>query len=67
MDIQKFLQIMSDKGLTVSEMAKMLGMDDSTLYRKIKRNGETFTVGDLENIRKAFGMDARTAAELLLR
>ena len=36
---------MSAKGITVSDLAKILGIDESTYYRRMSNDGDTFTVG----------------------
>ena len=38
---------MKDKGITGEAMAKQLGMDPSTYYRKMQKNGVEFSAMDI--------------------
>ena len=39
---------MSSKGITVSDLAKILDIDESTYYRRMSNNGDTFTVEEVQ-------------------
>lgn len=39
--------------MNVEKIAEMIGMDKSTLYRKINSNGENFTIKEADLIAKA--------------
>lgn len=39
-----------ENGYSIEEFARVLGMDYSTLYRKIKSDGASFTVGEANKI-----------------
>ena len=41
---------MFDKDISVVELAKRIGVDKSTVYRKLQNNGENFTVGEANKI-----------------
>lgn len=40
----------SEKGFTIEHFSEIIGMDASTFYRKIKSNGESFTVGEIRKM-----------------
>lgn len=41
---------MSSRGFTVSDLAKELDIDESTYYRRMSNDGDTFTVGEVQRI-----------------
>ena len=45
-DIDKLLSVIKAQGLTISNVSSFLGIDQSTLYRKIKRK-DTITIGEM--------------------
>lgn len=51
----KFKAKLVENGLNVSEMAEKLGMDGTSLYRRIS-NGNTFTVGEVDSITNILGL-----------
>ena len=50
-----------ENGLNISELAAKIGMDKSTLYRKIANNGETMTVKDANAIVRALNLTSADA------
>lgn len=51
-------------GKTKAEVAKSIQMDESTFYRKMGRNGSTFTVEQACRITETLGIDADTAQNI---
>ncbi len=49
-DIQKLKGRIVEKSKNVHEVAKEIGIDKSTLYRKIKSNGSTLTIKEVTAI-----------------
>ena len=47
-------------------MSKELGMDPSTYYRKMQKNGEEFSALDLLVFKRVLKMDEKTALDFLL-
>lgn len=45
-----------ENGLTVEEFAKSIGMDGATLYRKMKNDGLTFSIGEANKIVTTLGL-----------
>ena len=59
-------QRMKDMHITAEMMARELGMDKSTYYRKMAKNGEEFSVLDLTVFKRVLEMDEKTAVNFLL-
>lgn len=57
-------KIMSDKGISVTELANYMGIDDSTLYRKLAQDGEAFTIKEANNIVKYLQISKRDASRI---
>lgn len=66
MNMQKLEKRMDDMGITVLAMAKELGMDPSTYYRKRQRNGEEFSALDLLVFKRVLCMNNQDAQDILL-
>ena len=45
-----------EKDISIIELANVLGIDKSTVYRKLNKSGENFTVKDVEKISKALSL-----------
>lgn len=41
---------MVERGVTTEDLAKQLGIDRTTLYRKFKNNGSSFTIREANEI-----------------
>ena len=66
MNTQRVKERMEDMGITVGRMAQELGMDPSTYYRKMQKNGEEFSALDLMVFKRVLQMDEKTALDFLL-
>lgn len=53
-----------NSGKTKSEVASYIQMDESTFYRKMSRNGSTFTVDQACRIAEMLEIDADTAQNI---
>ena len=49
-DIQKLKGRIVEKSKNVNEVAKEIGIDKSTLYRKLKNNGSSLTIKEVTAI-----------------
>ena len=54
-----------EKGMNVETLAKLIGVDKSTLYRKLN-DFDTFTLGDVTKIAKVMGLSNKEAYELFI-
>lgn len=66
MNIAKVKERMDDMDITVDAMSKELGMDPSTYYRKMKKQGDEFSALDLMVFKRVLKMDDKMALEFLL-
>ena len=66
MNTQRVKERMEDMGITVGRMSQELGMDPSTYYRKMQKNGEEFSALDLMVFKSVLKMDEKTALDFLL-
>ncbi|ARQ03912.1 XRE family transcriptional regulator [Macrococcoides caseolyticum] len=51
-DIKELKKMIASKGYNLEQFAEKIGMGRSTLYRKMKDNGNNFTIGEIETIVK---------------
>lgn len=66
MQAEKVQQRMKEKKISVKAMAEALGMDVSTYYRKMQKNGEDFNAVDLMVFKRVLDLDEQTALDFLL-
>lgn len=57
---------MTELGISNETMARRLGIDVSTLYRKMKSEGTSFTVGQMHTIVAVLGLTSEEAASIFL-
>ena len=55
-NIRKLKAKLVEKDISIIELANILGIDKSTVYRKLNKAGENFTVKDVEKISKALSL-----------
>lgn len=66
MKTQEVKQRMEDMNISVLRMSQELGMDPSTYYRKMQKNGDEFSALDLMVFKRVLQMDEKTALDFLL-
>lgn len=49
---------------SISSLSAAIGMDESTFYRKLNRNGASFTVEQANAIKNELMLSAKTAQEI---
>nr|WP_285851716.1 helix-turn-helix transcriptional regulator [Bacillus licheniformis] len=50
-----------ENGMTIGELAKKIGVDRSTFYRKLNSNGETFSIKEANLICTVLGLTSKEA------
>lgn len=60
-NINKLKGKIVERGLTVEKLAEKIGVDRSTLYRKLAASGEPFTVKEANLICRALELDGQEA------
>ena len=63
-DIKKLRDAIVRSGYTIDELSKMIGMDDSTFYRKINADGKTFTIAQADALAKTLKLNAGEAQSI---
>ena len=66
MDTQNVKRLMDEKKITVPALCKELGMDPSTYYRKMQKNGEEFSALDLTVFKRVLDLSDQQALDFLL-
>lgn len=57
---------MVEKRINGEEMAREIGVDTSTFYRKMKSDGMSFTVGQMHKIAEVLSLTHEEAAAIFL-
>lgn len=65
-DMNKLRGKIVEAGKTQEAVADLVGVDRSTFYRKVKSDGETFTVGEVHKLVTAIGLTQQEAVEIFL-
>ena len=55
---------MVEADISVQELAEKIGMDKSTLYRRISGNGEDFTIHEIDDIKTALQLSSSEATQI---
>ncbi len=66
MNTKEVKRRMKEKHITGEMMAKELGMNPSTYYRKMQKNGDDFSALDLNVFKRMLEMDSQDALDILL-
>lgn len=53
-----------EKGMTIESVAKAIGIDTSTFYRKLQTSGEKFTIKEADDITTFLGLEAAEATSI---
>lgn len=65
-DMSKLRGKMAEMKLSPEDMARKIGVDPSTFYRKIKDDGINFTVGQMHKIVEVLQLSKEDAASIFL-
>lgn len=65
-DMNKLRGRMAEMKLSPEDMAREIGVDPSTFYRKIKTDGVNFTVGQMHKIVDVLKLTREEAASIFL-
>ncbi len=63
-NINKLKGKIVERELNISELAKKIGMDRATLYRKFNANGETFSIKEADLITEALDLSLKEATSI---
>lgn len=65
MNVNKLKGKIVEKGLSVELLAASIGVDRSSLYRKLN-NGDKITIGEAVKIKDALGLSSEEASDIFL-
>lgn len=60
-NVKELVDMMKSKGISVPELAQKIGVDASTLYRKLGAGGEKFTIGEVHRMMEAIPLSNEDA------
>lgn len=66
-NIRKLRAKLVEKDISVIELASIIGIDKSIVYRKLNKSGESFTVSDVEKIAKALSLTCEDINDIFLQ
>lgn len=65
-NLEKLREKMAEKNVSNEDMARLMGIDPSTFYRKLKSDGTNFTVGQMHTIADVLGLTNEDTASIFL-
>ena len=63
-NIEMLKKKMTDKSISIHELAEKLNVDASTIYRKLQKNGENFTIGEANLIVEVLELSEKEAMSI---
>lgn len=63
-DVEKLKIAIKDSGQTIRNIADKMGIDVSTLYRKLQNGGESFTVKEAAQLAEVLSLNSENAQEI---
>ena len=65
-NVDKLKGVIKEKRLSTEKVAEIIGIDKSTMYRKLNNGGDEFTIKQADRISKALGLTAEEAQAIFL-
>lgn len=63
-DVEKLKTMIEKSDQTVRSIAEKIGIDVSTLYRKLQKGGESFTIKEASQLTEVLSLDRAKAQEI---
>ena len=63
-DKNKLLGKIREKALTQKDVAERIGIDESTFYRKLKKDGQTFTIEEAYKISEVLDLTNQESIDI---
>lgn len=64
MNVEKLMSTIDNKRTTPEKLAKDIGIDRSTMYRRLQKNGNSFNIGEVESIKNVLNLTRDEAVEI---
>lgn len=65
-NLERLRQTMAEKSMSVKDLSDSINVDMTTVYRKMKANGESFTVGEMHKIVEVLNLSPTDASDIFL-
>lgn len=65
-NVQLLKEKIEKRGLSQSEFSKLIGLDVSTFYRKLKTKGDSFSISEAQRIIKCLHIGKKDAINIFL-
>ena len=65
-DVAGLMKVITRQGMTVEAIAKKIGINRSTFYRKLSSDGEKFTIGEVHRMVDALPITTEEAVHIFL-
>lgn len=65
-NVKDLMDTIKAKGMNVPELANKIGIDASTLYRKMSAGGEKFTIGEVHKMMEVIPLSQEEANRIFL-
>lgn len=63
-NIERLKTAFQSRNITIEQAAKSIGVNPATMYRRFNRNGEKFTVSEVERLAELLNMDAKAMQDI---
>lgn len=63
-NVSKLRDAIKSSSHSIASLSAELGIDESTFYRKLNREGSTFTIAQADKIKRELKLSAKTAQEI---
>lgn len=67
MNTDRLRDLITEKGMTIDSVAKEIGMDPSTFYRKLKSHGNNFSIGEMHALQDLLEITTEDCVNIFLR
>ena len=66
MNVRKFLGKLVECGMNIESISEKMGLNPSTVYRKIRSTGLNFSIGEMHKIVSILGLSKEEAVSIFL-
>ena len=63
-DVNKLRNAIRNSTHTIASLSSVIGIDESTFYRKLSKDGSTFTIAQADTIKRELNLDAAEAQDI---
>lgn len=67
MQVQVLKERIKESGMSIEKISAMIGIDASTMYRKIQRGGDGFTIKETNELAEVLKLSSDDALDIFFR